>query len=121
MSDINIVELLAKRMSQIEEQINMTKNVMLGHNSVVQTDGGLYLKREGEAFAPTQIEFCSRWSPEDAAQLADEFNATDVHGRTAKVVLLREALAAEYQDVARLHKLTAALEGAKKIQFIHIG
>lgn len=68
----DIVAAIKVNQDAILGQINMLSRCMVGHNKVIRTSKGLYLRREGNSFIPGCITNASRWYPEDADTLIKE-------------------------------------------------
>lgn len=66
-----IVKTLTDAIAEIKAEQERNLRALIGHNTVISTSDGLYLRQEGNMFIPTSISSCSRYTPEHAAHLVN--------------------------------------------------
>lgn len=90
------IQTLTEYRDALTKAIEGDKGVMRGQNTVLRTEHGLYLRQQGEFFAPRGVLFASMYSPDDALILAVELESPT--GTAPTPVLYHHALQAELQD-----------------------
>jgi hypothetical protein len=90
---------LTQHRDELLAAINRDKGVMRGHNTVLRTEHGLFLRQGGGFFAPRGVLSASMYSPEDAATLAKELESPT--GTAPTPVLYHHALQEELAGVQK--------------------
>ncbi len=92
------VQTLTQHRDDLLAAIEREKGILRGHNTVLRTEHGLYLRHGGGFFAPRGVLMASMYTPEDALVLAAEIESPE--GDSPTPVLYQDALLHELREVS---------------------
>lgn len=92
------IQTLTQLRDDLLTAIEREKSILRGHNTVLRTEHGLYLRQGGGFFAPRGILSASMYSPDDALMLAAEIESPE--GNAPTPVLYKDALLAELREIS---------------------